>query len=161
MRKYLIEIKWALIFILVSLIWMGFEKIMGWHDSQIAKHPIYTNFFAIPAILIYVFALLDKRNNYYNGYMNWIQGMICGAIISFIVAIASPLTQLIVHKIISPSYFDNAINYVVELGKMSERQAADYFNLKAYMAQSAISTLGLGFFTSAIVSLFIRRKPTN
>lgn len=54
MKNFKIEIKWALIFILTSLVWMALEKALGWHDEKIADHSTLTNIFAIPAIAIYV-----------------------------------------------------------------------------------------------------------
>ena len=72
MSKYKIEIKWAIIFLLMGLVWMVLEKAFGFHDVHIDKHPIYTNLVAIPAIAIFVFALLDKRKNYYNGSMTYL-----------------------------------------------------------------------------------------
>ncbi len=51
-----------------------------------------TNFFAIIAIAVYVFALLDKRKRDFGGRMTWIQGFVSGVIISIIVALLSPLT---------------------------------------------------------------------
>ena len=39
--------------------------------THIDKHVVYTNFYALPAILVYVFALLDKRKNFYNGKMTY------------------------------------------------------------------------------------------
>ena len=87
MSKYKIEIKWAVIFVFVILLWMVFEKLVGLHTTHIDKHAIYTNFFAIPAIIIYVFALLDKRKNYFNGIITWKQGFITGLIITLIVTV--------------------------------------------------------------------------
>ena len=69
MSKYKIELKWGIIFTLMMLVWMVLEKIAGLHDEHIDKHAIYTNFVAIPAIIVYVLALLDKRKGYYNGTM--------------------------------------------------------------------------------------------
>ena len=57
MKKYTVEIKWALIFVVFALVWMVFEKWMGWHGEHIDKHATYTNIFAIPAIVIYVLAV--------------------------------------------------------------------------------------------------------
>ena len=37
MRKYKIEIKWALIFIVAVLIWMGIENVAGLHGKYIDK----------------------------------------------------------------------------------------------------------------------------
>jgi hypothetical protein len=48
--KYKVEIKWGVIFFLMTLVWMFLEKIAGLHDQYIDKHPVYTNLIAIPAI---------------------------------------------------------------------------------------------------------------
>jgi len=56
MAKYKIEVKWAVIFVIMSLLWMVLEKLTGLHDKHIDKQMIYTNFIAIPAIAVYVFA---------------------------------------------------------------------------------------------------------
>ncbi|TBW26486.1 DUF4199 domain-containing protein [Gramella sp. KN1008] len=157
MKKFSIEIKWGIIFSIISLLWMFLEKGLGWHDEHIAKHAIYTNLFAIVAIVIYFLSLLDKRKNFYNGKMNWTQGFISGIIISVVVAILSPLAQYITHELITPDYFKNAIAHAVEIGR-SKEDAEAYFNLTSYMLQSFFFALTVGTVTSAIVALFVRRK---
>lgn len=157
-NKFAIEFKWGVIFTVVALLWMIMERLVGLHDKYIDKQVIYTNLFAIPAIVIFVFALLDKRKNFYNNKMSWIDGFLSGLIVSVIITIFSPLAQYITLKIITPDYFDNIIQYSVESGKMSQQQAEDYFNLSNYMMQSALSGLLMGAVTSAIVALFIRKK---
>lgn len=157
MRNFKIELKWGLIFIVVSLIWMGMENVAGLHTVHIDRHAYYTNLFAIPAILVYVLALRDKRNNFYNGSMTWKQGFIAGLIITVIVALFSPLTQLITHKIIAPSYFANAIEHGVAIGR--DREALEgYFNLKSYIMQSIFGALSMGIVTAAVVALFVKKK---
>ena len=158
MKKFSIEIKWGIIFSIVSLLWMFLEKGLGWHDENIAQHAIYTNIFAIVAIALYVFALLDKRKNFYNGKMTWTQGFISGIIISVVVAIISPLAQYITHQFITPDYFPNVIEYSVESGAMSRDAAEEYFSLRSYIIQSFFFALVVGVVTSAIVALFVRRK---
>jgi len=71
MKKISIEIKWAILFALMTLVWMIVERAVGLHDTHIDKHAVYTNFYALPAILVYVFALLDKRKNFYDGKMTY------------------------------------------------------------------------------------------
>jgi len=158
MKKYSIEIKWALIFVVVSLLWMVMEKLVGLHDVHLEKHIIYTNFFAIVAIAVYVFALRDKRNNFYEGKMTWIQGFTSGMIISVIVTFISPLTQVITSEVITPEYFPNVIKLSVQLGKMTQEEAEAYFSLRNYIMQSMIGAIAMGAVTSAIVALFIRKK---
>lgn len=158
MNKIKIEIKWAFIFIIMMLLWMFLERIFGLHDEHIHLHPIFTNFVAIPAIIIYVLALLDKRNNYYNGIMNYKQGFVSGLIITLIVTIFSPLTQYLTSTIISPYYFANVIVYSVNEGLMSQIEAEEYFNLNSYMILVLIGTPVIGIVTTAIVAIFTRKK---
>jgi hypothetical protein len=158
MKKYQIELKWALVFVGMTLIWMIGEKLLGYHSEKIAQHEVITNFIAIPAIAVYVFALLDKKKNFYNGQMNYLQGFISGIIISVIVAAISPLTQYLTSVVISPEYFPNIIKYSVDNGKATQAEAISYFNLKSYITYGVIGALGMGAVTSAIVAIFVKSK---
>ncbi|MFK5854528.1 MAG: DUF4199 domain-containing protein [Bacteroidota bacterium] len=158
MNKFKIELKWAIIFTIMMIVWMYIEKLAGLHDKHIDLHPIFTNFIAIPAIIVYVFALIDKRNNYYNGVMTYMQGFISGLILTLIVTIFSPLVQYLTSVYITPDYFENVINYSVNEGLMSQAEAEDYFNLNSYLIQVLIGTPIMGIATTAIVAIFTRKK---
>ena len=158
MKNLKIEIKWSIIFVLMSLLWMIVEKISGLHGEHIDKQMIYTNFMAIPAIAIYVFALLDKRKNYYHGFMTYKQGFITGLIITAIVTVLSPLTQYLTSAVITPEYFPNIIRYSVANGNMTQQEAEEYFNLKSYIIQGLIGAALMGTATSAIVAIFTRKS---
>jgi len=158
MKTYKTETKWAVIFTIVSLLWMLLEKALGWHDTHIDKHAIYTNLFALIAIAVFVFALLEKRNKDLGGKMTWVQGFISGIIISVIIAILAPLSQYITYEYITPNYFKNAIAYSVENGAMNQENAAIIFSLKSYIIQAAFGALGMGIVTSALVALCIKKK---
>lgn len=161
MKKFSIEIKWGIIFTVISLIWMFMEKGLGWHDENIAQHAIYTNLFAIIAIVLYVLALLDKRKNFYDGRMTWSQGFISGIVVSMVVALLSPIAQVVTHELITPDYFENVITYTVESGAMSRAAAEEYFNLTSYIIQSFFFALVVGIVTSAIVAFFVRTEKTQ
>jgi hypothetical protein len=161
MENTRIEIKWAIIFILTSLAWMAFEKALGWHDEKIADHATYTTIFAAPAIAIYIFALLDKKKNYYHGKMTYKNGFLAGLIITFIVAMFSPITQYITITLITPEYFSNVITYAVSSGIMTQPDAEAYYNLKSYMVQSVIGAAIMGVITSALVALFTQSRTTS
>lgn len=158
MKKFATEIKWGIIFTVAILLWTVLEKVLGWHDTLIAKHAIYTNFFAIIAIGIFVFALIEKRDKDLGGKMTWVQGFVSGIIISVIVAMLSPLTQYITHEYITPDYFDNAISYAIENKVMTKESAEAYFNFGSYRIQAAFGALGSGIVTAAIIALFVRKK---
>ncbi|MCS4434765.1 DUF4199 domain-containing protein [Aquiflexum gelatinilyticum] len=158
MKNIKIEIKWAIIFAIMTLLWMVLEKAVGLHDAHIDKHVIYTNFIAVPAIAVYVFGLLDKRKNFYHGKMTYLQGFISGMIITAFVTVLSPLTQYITSTFITPDYFQNAIAYGVSSGKTTQEAAEAYFNLENYIIQGLIGAPIMGLLTTAIVSIFTQKK---
>ena len=162
MKNIRIELKWAVIFMLMGLAWMLLEKLVGLHSTHIDKHALYTNLVAIPAILIYYLALRDKRDNFYNGYMSYGQGFFAGAIMTLFIAILSPFSQYITSTFITPEFFPNIIDFVVDEGKMSREAAEAYFNLNSYIWQALIGSLFMGIVTTAVVTLFVyRKKPTS
>lgn len=158
MKKISIEIKWGIIFTIAGLAWMYLEKNLGWHDELISKHPIYTMLFAIIAVIIFVLALRDKKINYFQNDMDWKQGFLSGCIVSLVVTILSPISQYITSEVISPNYFQNAINFAVENNRMTLEEAQAFFNLKSYMFQAAFGGLSMGIVTSAIVAFFMKSK---
>lgn len=158
MKKVGIEIKWAILFTVIALVWMLGERISGLHHENIEQHAIVTNFFALVAIAIYVVALLDKRKNSYGGKMTWKQGFISGLIITAGVTLLTPLSQYITCAIISPDYFQNMIAYTVDTGKMTQEAAETNFNMQSYIIQSSIFAPVVGIVTSAIVAIFTKKK---
>lgn len=158
MKNIKIEIKWAIIFTFMMLLWMVLERLAGLHDKNIEYHYIVTNFVAIPAIAIYVLALLDKRKNYFEGKMTYKQGFLTGLIMTLFVTALSPFTQILTVSVITPEYFPNMIEYAVEQDKMTREAAEANFNLNSYLLQTVIFTPVMGIVTTAIVAIFTRKK---
>ena len=158
MKTLKIEMKWAIYFALMTLTWMLIEKLAGLHDKHIDKHQLFSNFIIIPAVTMYVFALLTKRNNYYRGKISYKQAFISGAFLSVFITVLTPLTQTITSTLISPLYFENVINYSVSHGFLKLEEAQTEFNLSNYIVMSTVGALVMGLFTTAIVALFIRKK---
>ena len=161
MKNIKIEVKWAIIFVMMTLSWMLMERLTGLDSEHIDKHEIFTNFIAIPAIAVYVFALLDKRKRFYNGQMTYLQGFISGLIITGGVAVVSPLTQYITSTIINPDYFTSIINHTVEKGKMTREAAEDFYNLKSFIVQGLVGAPGMGLLTTAIVAFFAKNSSKS
>ena len=55
-------------------------------------------------------------------------------------------------------YFNNVITYTVESGRMSQQGAEAYFNYNSYLIQGIFFSLAMGIVTSAIVSIFVKKK---
>ena len=159
MKSFLIEIKWAFLFILSILIWMVLERLFGLHDEHIYLHQYITMLYSIVAISVYFLALRNKRENYYNGKITYLQSFISGLIITGIITLFTPITQWIILEIITPHFFENMIQYSFDTGIYETKaEAQSYFNYKNYVIQSVIGALILGVVTTAIVSIFIKKK---
>lgn len=159
MQNIKIELKWAFIFTVVSLLWMVLEKLSGLHDKYLDYQMYLTNIFAIPAIIVMVMALKDKKQSFYFGKMSYKQGLISGIILSVIIALLSPAAQWIISYIITPDYFPNVIKRSVELNYFkSIKEAEAYFNYNNYAIQSAISALLMGILTTAVAMIFVKTK---
>lgn len=153
------EIKWAFIFIVMSLLWMLLEKLSGLHSTHIDMHMYLTNLFAIPAIIVYVMALKDKKKTDFSGQMSYKQGFVAGLIMTLIITVFAPLTQWITSTVITPEYFPNVIAHSLETGYYATLEEAEaFFNLKNYMIQSTIFTFVMGIVTTAVVAIFVRTK---
>lgn len=162
MKTVKIEIKWAIIFSIMGLLWMVLEKLCGLHSTYIDYHLYLTNLFAIPAIWVMILALKAKKKNFYNGQMSYTQGLLSGIILSVIIALISPLTQWITSYIITPEYFPNVIKRSVELGYYQTTANAEAnFNYQNYAIQGAIGALVMGAVTTAIAMIFIRTKKVD
>lgn len=162
MNNIKIEIKWAIIFSLIGLLWMVLEKLSGLHGKYIDYHLYLTNLFAIPAIIVMVMALKDKKKNFYDGQINYKQGLVSGIVLSVIIALISPLTQWITSYVITPEYFPNVIKRSVEIGYFKTTAEAEAnFNYSNYAIQGAIGALVMGIVTTAIAMIFIRTKTNK
>lgn len=161
MKNIKIEIKWAFIFSIVGLIWMVLEKLSGLHGKYIDYQMYFTNIFAIPAIIVMVLALKEKRKKY-GGQITYNQGLISGIILSLIIALISPITQWITSFVITPEYFPNVIKRSVELGYYKTvTEAEANFNYSNYAIQGAIGAFVMGIITTAVAMIFIRTKNTK
>lgn len=159
MKHFRIEIKWALIFSLMTLGWILLERSLGLHGEHVEKHATITNFVAIPSIIIFVLALLEKRNKFYDGYMTYGEGFITGLKITFIVMLLSPAVNYLALEVVSPNYLENIGSYAVDNGLLTQEQAQITFSLPSYILQGLIGAAMMGFLTSAIVAIFTRRSP--
>lgn len=159
MKKFTIEFTWAVIFTLASLLWTVLEKSLGFHDARIGSQMIFSWLFGIPAVVIYFFALKDKRNNFFNGVANWRQLFLSGVIVSVFVALMSPLAQYISNHVVSPDYIKNAIRYFVDVRKMSEENARVFFSPRSLILQSISNGISVGVLLSSVLALVLKTAP--
>jgi hypothetical protein len=155
MTKPLLELKWALVFVLTTLGWLLMERVFGLHSTRIELHAALTNLYAIPATAVYVLALRDKRKSL-GGAMTYRQGLASGAWITLFVTLLNPLTQTLALMVVTPAFLENMIAHSVSSGELSLPEAQNYFNLGNYIKQGLAASPVMGAATTAIVALFFR-----
>jgi len=159
MEKYTIEIKWALILVVLLLLWTLLERLLGFHDRYLHKHPLFTLVFYLVTIVVYVFAMLDKRANFCDETITYANCFITGFIMTLIFTLFRPLSQWLISSIISPDFFKNMIEYTVDsriYKNTAEAQAE--FNFKNYATKSTISDFVIGLIITLIVGAFIQNN---
>ena len=150
------EIKWGVIFSVMTILWIALEKLTGLHDQRIQWHPYLTNLIAIPAIWIYVLAIREKRQQL-GGQISFKQILVFGLLVSVVVAALSPLAQWICFTFITPNFFQNAIQAGVAQGqKLGDLQA--FFNASSYRVQGVVGALMIGLLTTLILGAIMRSK---
>ncbi|WP_204263074.1 DUF4199 domain-containing protein [Spongiivirga citrea] len=151
------EIKWGAILSVIAVLWGYLEKSLGWHDEKVSMYLIYSMSFGVPALLVYFFALKEKRDLDYNRIMDWKQLAVSGAIIGTVVAAFSPLVQYVTFHFISPDYFSNAIKAGIERG-MKQEAAESFYTLESAIKQSALVAIPLGVVAGTIFGLILQKK---
>lgn len=151
---YYHEIKYALIFSAMNILWMLGEKLAGLHDVHIADHAFYTNYFAIPSILLYAVAMYQKQT-LLGGEMNFKQGFMSGLGITMIITALTPVVQFFIHTIITPEYFINVRAFAIQEG-MKPEVADTHFTLNSYILLSVFTGFVYGIITTIFTTIMIR-----
>lgn len=158
MRNYSIELKWAVIYVVASFIWIFIQKGLGFFDVNISAHLFFSVLIVLILFPLFYFAQTDKKKNFLNGTMVWKQGFLSGCIIIVIATLFVPLLNYLTYEIIAPDFFDKAIAFYTKNGKISASDAATRFNLKSYILQGVSDNLSFGIIFSAIVAFFTKSK---
>ncbi len=157
MKSLKTDIKWGVIFYILSVLWILLLAALGYTTEKIAQFTTMDSLFFIIAILVYIMAFREKRKKQGN-QLTWLQAFISGTIIGVVVMILAAPTQLLLHKILIPDFFENSIQNAVDSGNMTLTTAKEYFNLKRYIIQSIIFAPIAGALTGAVIGLFMKRK---
>lgn len=136
MKQYRVEIKWALIFAVVSLLWVLGEKALGLHGKYIEMQQNTSLLFLVPVIIIYFLAAYDKKKKIYHGEMTYLQGLGCGLVLTVFILILTPLIQFLANYVISPDYFNNLISFSVKKGIFTKEQAVRQFSYGNFLFTS-------------------------
>ena len=157
-----IEIRYAVLISLLTLLWLSVEFMVGLHDVYIAYH-MYTNWLALLIPVVCIRMALNEKADQQNGRLSFKQGFGSGFMVAFFAAVLAVPVQVIFHKLINPDYFDTMIQVAVnhaenvkQNGMRAREEAALYYNLTSYIIQSGLLMLVFGTIVAAISAWFAR-----
>ena len=113
--------------------------------------------FVIPAFLLYLLAISDKKRTYFGGKMSLKHGLFTGLSITAIVSVIASLSQVFIHTVITPNFFENSIDYAVDQG-LGAADAKAIYNLLSYTILSLFITAIAGVVLTVIASLILRNR---
>lgn len=157
MKKFEIELKWATAFTALSILWVYFEKYLGYHEEFVNSQAIFSFWLLIPQALIYIVAIREKREKYYNGKITWQKAFISGVVLSVVIAGLSPAAIYIMLEVASPDYLSNIVEFKAKQG-MPREGLEQIYNMNYMMTQAIFNNLATGVFYSAIIALFLKNK---
>jgi Protein of unknown function (DUF4199) len=153
------EIKWGVIFIIVSFLWITLERVVGLHGKYISMRQYVGFLFIIPAVLMMVLAIAEKRR-VLGGNISFKQGFLCGMGVSIVVAILTPLSQWILYRFVTPDFFQNDINYRMSQGENTT--ALEFlYSTNWFLLVGVSAALITGAITSLILAAIMRTKTSR
>lgn len=147
-------LKWGVVLGVVTMFWHVLEKLTGFDGEFIEMHQTAGMMYLIPFILIYVLALLQKRNQN-GGSLSLAEGMkhtlsVVLWALPFILA-----ATYIKIKWLSPDFQSDMIEFLVTTGEEKEMLESAFSDL-GVMKNTALYSLS-GLLVGAISMIFIKR----
>lgn len=158
MKNYSIEIKWAIVYVIISFLWIFIQKSLGFFDSNIPGHVLFSLLIVLVLAPLFYFSQTDKKKNFLNNKMVWKQGFISGCLVIVMATIFVPVLSYVTYEIVAPDFFDKAIAFYTTSGKLNPVEAAEQFNLKNAIIRGISDNLSFGISFSAIMAFFTKSK---
>lgn len=159
-----IALKYGVLIVLFSLIWIGLEYLVGLQTDYVEFHPLVTLLtLVVPLLFMYYGIREAKRSS--PAPFTYGDGFKAGVAIAIVVAILNPLVQWLSYTLVFPGYFEtlqaNAEAQQLALGvdlEVARQQAGEEYNLQNYLWQAFMGTLVGGIVIAAIFAIFFRDK---
>ena len=150
------EIRWAVILAIVTLLWFVLEKISGFDGEFIQFHETAGWFYLIPFAMVYVMALLQKRNGDLGGSMSFMDGLKSVGLMTIIALPLMIVAAYIKISVISPDFLTNIKEYLFTTGA-SEADLEGAFSTTGYLLTTAIYSL-FGIVIGGIAAFALKTK---
>lgn len=153
----IVEVKYGVLFAVVTLLWITMEFLMGLHSTYIHLHP-YFSFLFLFVVVAVIYQGVKARKSLNEGNITYLHAFLSGVYISIVAVLLSPLVNYIFHSFINPDFFDAMISMSVQQMRLTEDMAREHFNLVRYTQLNIVFGLISGVITSGLVALVLKSK---
>lgn len=161
-----IALKYGVLIVLFSLIWISLEYLVGLHTEYVGYHPLVTLLTLVIPLLFMYFGIREaQRSQRFVSHFSYSDAFKTGLSITLVVALLNPLVQWLMYSVALPGFFEsmqagaqaNLLAQGVDV-EMAQRLAAEDYSLGRYLWQAFVGTLVGGVVISAILAFFVRDK---
>lgn len=154
LTKY--EWRWALIFTMLSVLWMAVEFEFGLHDD-ISEYFSYFYILFVLAALCYGLFFYDKKVNRYKGRIKREHAVTSGFSLTVLISVLSIPVQFFIHLFVFPDLIPNIKEYMIKSSGMNET-FAQMFNVLNTLWFYPLVFFIMGVLYTFIFTKFFRRS---
>lgn len=159
-----IALKYGILIVLFTFIWICLEYWIGIHTDYIDYHPLATLLsLVVPLILLY-YAMREAKR-YDAGEFSYGDAFKVGLYVTLVVAVLNPLGQWLFQQMVFPGYLE-AMQAHTEARQLAQgidvevaRQVStEEYALDSFLLRAVLGSLAAGLIMSAILAIFVRDK---
>ncbi|WP_160164071.1 DUF4199 domain-containing protein [Nafulsella turpanensis] len=159
-----IALKYGVLIVLFTFIWICLEYWAGLHADYIDYHPLATLLsLVVPLLLLYYAMREAKRED--DGEFTYGDAFKTGVFVTLVVALLNPLGQWLFQQMVFPGYLE-AMQAHAEAKQLAQgidvevaqQVAAEEYALDSFLLRAVLGSLTAGLVMSAILAIFVRDK---
>ena len=152
--------RYGTFFALAIFLWALGESALGLHDRHIGYHEYLSYFFAVPAVGIMYWGIVNGRNGLAAGRMGFRGAFLKGLGITAVVALLCPFVWYVFCRFVNPDFLDNMMRHAIEAKGMAVSLAKKRFSLVNHLLVSTLSTTVFGVVISLVIAIIVARQKS-
>ncbi len=153
--KRVVELRYAVLTSLATLLWLIVEFVIGFQDKYIGVYPYVTICSLAVPLLCYRQAFQEKRENLGTKF-TLRKALLAGFLLAVFTSIFSIPVEIFFLQLINPDFMADMIRYAAIHSKQTEEAVAVYINLQSMVMETVIFTFITGIIIASILAFRYR-----
>jgi hypothetical protein len=157
-NSWIPALKWGGIYALLMMIWPLLESILGFHNSWLEYHVLFTSVKYLPALLIFYRSLTAARHRQGKNPFPYSKAFVAGLRTTACASVLTPIAMAVSLQFLTPHFLSTMETFMVQEQWMTVEAAANYFKFSTYLIQWSVATPAVGLMLTAITAVFAMRQ---